>query len=249
MKLYGLIGYPLSHSFSPGYFKDKFLREGISNCEYKAFELKDISELPELIKSNRNLTGLNVTIPYKEAVIPFLHEMDDTAMAIGAVNTIKISRSCFSNDYRLKGYNTDANGFEKTLDELPQKITKGLILGTGGASKAVAYVLNKRGIEFQFVSREATGKNQINYTQLTPEVIHNAGLIVNTTPLGMYPNINDYPDIDFTVLSNQHILYDLIYNPEETLFLKKGREQGSMVINGLKMLQYQADKAWEIWND
>ena len=242
MKQYGLIGYPLSHSFSKGYFAEKFAKENIVDCKYDVFPLEKIEDFVELCNDKKNLIGLNVTIPYKEKIIPFLDELDETAANIGAVNTIK-----FSNGKEI-GYNSDAYGFEMSLKPLlKQHHTKALILGTGGASKAVEYVLRKLGISFQYVSRNKNEK-AISYEELNEAIIQHSKLIINTTPIGMYPNIDTAPDIPYNVLTEKHLLYDLVYNPEETLFLKKGKEKGAQTKNGLEMLYLQAERSWEIWN-
>lgn len=247
MKKFGLIGFPLEHSFSKAYFSEKFKKENIANCTYENYPLEDISELNDLIRENNTLIGLNVTIPYKQAVIPFLDEIDNEAAEIGAVNTIKISRA--EKEPFLKGYNTDIYGFEKPLLEvLTKDHRKALILGTGGASKAVEYILKKHNINCHYVSRKPGNPGIYSYSDLTEELITHYHIIVNTSPIGMYPNINDKPKIPYGSLGEQHILYDLIYNPEKTLFLKEGEKRNCSLINGLPMLHKQAEKAWEIWN-
>ena len=247
MRTYGLIGYPLSHSFSKKFFTQKFQKENIKDCIYKKISLKNISELKDIIDANPSMLGFNVTIPHKESIIPYLDEMDETALQIGAVNVVRIKRNNFS--FSLKGYNTDAGGFEKSIQPfLRPHHKKALILGTGGASKAVAYVLKKSGIEFCFVSREKKEKH-FTYSELNNSIIEEFSIIINTTPVGMYPDIDNAPAIPYKFITSSHFLYDLIYNPEETLFLKKGREKEAVTINGLAMLQLQADKAWEIWKE
>lgn len=246
--MFGLIGYPLGHSFSKDFFTKKFLREQIIDEEYKNFPIKDILEFPSVVEENPNLKGLNVTIPYKEKIIPFLHQIDPVASEIGAVNTIRFYLE--GNKRLMIGYNTDSYGFNRSLDEiLPNglNINSALILGTGGASKAIAYSLKKRDIPFLFVSRGAN--SSLNYSGLSPEIIRNNQLIINTTPVGMYPNVNEFPDIPYEFLTSSHILFDLVYNPYLTQFLAKGQEQGATICNGLKMLEYQALKSWEIWNN
>lgn len=238
--IFGLIGYPLAHSFSKKYFTDKFEREEIENTEYQLFPLNEISELPSLLGKHSNLRGLNVTIPYKEAVIPLLDEVDASA-EFGAVNTIKIENG------KLVGYNTDVFGFEQAIAPFSAHISKALVLGTGGASKAVCHVLKQKQITYQLVSR-TTGTNKITYNQLTADNINDYHLIVNTTPLGTFPNENTFPDIPYQHLNGQHVLVDLVYNPAVTTFLQKAAEQGCTIKNGLEMLQLQAEKAWEIWN-
>lgn len=245
--MYGLIGYPLSHSFSRDFFTKKFDNEQIRDTDYRNFPLADISEFPGLLDSVPKLRGLNVTIPYKEKILPFLDELDPVAAEIGAVNTIKFD---YSNGKRvLIGYNTDAYGFKRSLEELispEKKINKALILGTGGASKAVAYTLKQLSISFEFVS--SSDKSKFSYQDINRKVLNETELIINTSPLGMYPNVSEYPLIPYDCLTSQHILFDLIYNPALTLFLQKGKEQDATISNGLKMLEYQAIKAWEIWN-
>lgn len=242
MRSFGLIGRNISYSFSVGYFSDKFRKEGISDCSYENFDLQDISEFPKLIKSKPNLIGLNVTIPYKEQVIPYLDELHETAAEIGAVNTIKIT-----SEGRLIGYNTDYYGFQKSIGPfLKPAHSQALILGTGGASKAVAYALKNINISYLFVSRSAV-KNGLTYSDLTQGTIGSHPLIINCTPLGTFPNVENKPDIPYQFLTPNHLLYDLIYNPPETAFLKMGREKGATICNGLDMLVHQAEKAWEIW--
>lgn len=246
MDIYGLIGYPLGHSFSKGYFNEKFTAEDI-DAEYVNFEIPSIKEFKEVVENTRNLNGLNVTIPYKEQVIPFLDDLDkDTAKRIGAVNVIKIIRN--GNKTKLVGYNSDIVGFTRSIEPyVEDHHQQALILGTGGASKAIYYGLQDLGIESKFVSRTKKGDNIISYQDLTPEVMATHQVIVNCTPLGMYPKINECPDIPYDLLTPQHLLYDLLYNPDETLFMKKGKQKGATVKNGLEMLLLQAFAAWEIW--
>ena len=247
MKCFGLIGYPLSHSFSKKYFTEKFVREGISGCSYENFPLGHIDLLPGLIAGNAGLAGLNVTIPYKEAVIPYLNGLDKVADAIGAVNTIKITRN--GGEVNCQGFNTDAYGFRSSImPHIGRGFSHALILGTGGASRAVAYVFRGMGLEVTFVSRNPAGPHRIAYSQLTPELISGVNIIVNTSPLGMYPHTDAFPCIPYGFLTPQHVLYDLIYNPEETRFLANGRKMGAITVNGLQMLHLQAEKSWEIWN-
>ncbi|MBI4945079.1 MAG: shikimate dehydrogenase [Bacteroidetes bacterium] len=265
MRSFGLIGFPLSHSFSQKYFTEKFKRENITDCEFKNFSLEDINDFPALIKNNPTLCGLSITIPHKQSVIKFLDEVDGSAREVGAVNCIKASLRGKSpkqshkkenrllrfarNDIYLKGYNTDVFGFKNSLKPLLQDShAKALILGTGGVSKAVAFVLQKLKIEFLFASRTKNQEPSIKYQELNEALITSYALIINATPLGMSPNINDCPDIPYEFLTSKHLLYDLTYNPEETLFLKKGKEKGAQIKNGLEMLHLQAEKAWEIWN-
>lgn len=246
MRTFGLIGYPLSHSFSKKYFTEKFEKEGIENTVYELFPLESIDEFPELIKSTPNLAGLNVTIPYKEAVIPFLDELDPKAEAIGAVNTIKLENG------KLKGYNTDYIGFKESLikfvgpNPMPQQA---LILGTGGASKAVQVTLEDLGISYRFVSRSADA-GQLSYESLNTQyqILNTAKLIINTTPLGMSPNIEGLPDLPYEQLTPNHFLYDLVYNPLITAFMQKGIDANCWVKNGLEMLHGQAEAAWKVWS-
>lgn len=245
MQKYGLIGYPLKHSFSIGYFNEKFNSEGI-DAEYMNFEIPSITSLPDIIRNTPGLKGLNVTIPYKEQVIPFLDELDKDAKAIGAVNVIKIIRQ--KGKPRLIGYNSDVIGFSKSIVPL-LKIhhNKALILGTGGASKAVFHGLKNLGVESLFVSRHKY-PGVLTYEELTPEIMNEYKLIVNCTPVGMYPNVDSCPDIPYDQLTPNHLLYDLLYNPDTTLFMNKGAQQGAITKNGLEMLLLQAFAAWEIWN-
>ncbi|MFT6746293.1 MAG: shikimate dehydrogenase [Glaciecola sp.] len=246
-KQLGLIGYPLGHSFSAGHFKEKFSKENITGFEYLNFEIDDIKLLPEVIKNNVELIGLNVTIPYKEAVIPYLDKLDDSAKNVGAVNTIKIDRN--GGKTTLTGYNTDTYGFRESLKpSLAMHHQKALILGTGGAAKAAEHVLKDIGLEVLFVSRNPEKENEVSYDSLNETAVTNFPLIVNSSPIGMHPNIDKCPDIPYEYLSDKNLLFDLIYNPEETLFLKKGKEKGALTQNGLPMLILQAEKAWEIWN-
>jgi len=243
-KLYGLIGYPLSHSFSRKYFTDKFSREQITGCQYELFPIVSIDLLPELLASFPNLQGLNVTIPYKQQVIPFLSSLDEGAAAVGAVNVIKIEGK------QLKGYNSDVYGFETSLQsflhENHAQPEHALILGSGGAAKAVKFVLQKLNIPFSIASRKPQA-DQIDYEEINVR-IEEFPLIINTTPLGMAPNVDDYPDLNYSKMGSRHLLYDLVYNPETTAFMKLGQAKGIPVKNGLDMLFGQAEKAWEIWN-
>lgn len=243
--LYGLLGYPLGHSFSRNYFNNKFEAEDI-DAEYINFEIPDINMLMEVISEYYNLNGLNVTIPYKEQVIPFLDELDEDAANIGAVNVIKIIHK--NNDLILKGYNSDVVGFCDSISPLIKPhMKKALILGTGGAAKAVCYGLKKLGIESQFVSRKKT-ENTMTYPEINKDIIDEHHIIVNTTPLGMYPNVDDCPDIPYELLTEKHLCYDLLYNPDETLFMKNAKGYGATVKNGLEMLLLQAFVSYEIWN-
>lgn len=237
----GLIGYPLSHSFSKGYFTQKFQKENIPNHVYDTYPIEKI-ELVEQLFNTENLVGLNVTIPYKESVINFLDQLDDTAQQIGAVNTIKIR------DGIKTGYNTDCYGFEKSFEPLLKKQhEKALVLGTGGASKAVIYVLNKLGIPYQYVSRTAS-ENHLSYEDIQADMMNEYKIIINTTPLGMHPNVGSLPDLPYEAITSEHYLYDLVYNPEVTAFLQKGIDKNATIKNGLDMLHLQAEGAWKIWD-
>lgn len=243
MKKYGLIGYPLGHSFSARYFAEKFKKEGLTEYNYVNFPLESIEQLPALLKQEESLQGFNVTIPYKQAVFAYLNELSDEAKQIGAVNCVK------NQPNGLKGFNTDAYGFSRSLltligDERPAA----LVLGTGGASKAVIYVLSQLGIPYRLVSRH-TGNDRLSYSELTPEIIRQHRLIVNATPLGTFPKVEECPNIRYDALGPDHFLFDLVYNPPVTEFLKRGSAQGARIQNGYDMLIGQAEKAWEIWND
>lgn len=244
MKNFGIIGFPLKSSFSRNLFNEKFKQEHI-DAYYHLCPIENIAEFPRLIDS-APFSGMNVTIPYKQAVIPYLTALDETASEIGAVNVIRFEHLA-DGSQRTTGYNTDAIGFERSLlPLLSRDVKQALVLGTGGASKAVAYVLRKNGIAFTFVSRtKAAG--QLTYTELTREIIEENPLIINTTPLGMYPP-ESCPDIPYEYLTDRHLLYDLVYNPAKTVFLAKGEERGAAIKNGLEMLHGQAVAAWEIWN-
>ncbi len=244
-KLYGLLGYPLVHSFSQNYFNQKFESENI-DAEYINFEIPDVGMLMEVVAENENLNGLNVTIPYKEQVIPFLDEIDPAASEVGAVNVIKFIRG--KDGLRLKGYNSDIIGFTDSIKSLLKPHHQSaLVLGTGGAAKAVSYSLRKLGLEVQLVSRRKSA-NTLVYEELTKNDLKTHKVIVNTTPLGMYPKVDTCPDIPYRYLTSQHLCYDLIYNPDETLFLKNSRLAGAQVKNGLEMLLLQAFASYSIWN-
>lgn len=243
MKLLGLIGHPVSHSFSKKYFAQKFAKENIKGYDYQLFDLPSAEELPQLIETHPNLMGLNVTIPHKQTILPFLNEIDTNAQAIGAVNVIKIEGGL------LKGYNSDYYGFKTSLlNQIKQERPKALVLGTGGASKAVKIALEHLGISYQLVSRTAKSEDVLRYAQLTEKAITEHHLLINTTPLGTSPNTEACPAIPYHALTTQHYLHDLVYNPAETLFMKKGKARGASVKNGLEMLELQAEKSWEIWN-
>ncbi|UAB81073.1 shikimate dehydrogenase [Marixanthomonas sp. SCSIO 43207] len=241
MAKYGLVGKDIAYSFSKTFFSIKFEKENRQDT-YHNFDIESIDQFPKIISENPDLKGLNVTIPYKEAIIPFLDRIDKEAQEIGAINTIK-----FQNDGSLKGYNTDHYGFAKALANfLPLKDKSALILGTGGASKAIKYVLKTMGFRYQVVSRKKT-ESTITYSSLNKQIIEDHCLIINCTPLGTSPNISACPTIPYQFISKDHLLFDLIYNPSQTEFLKLGRAQGAKTSNGLKMLEHQAKKAWKIW--
>ena len=245
MRRFGLIGFPLGHSFSKKYFTEKFLLEGI-DARYDLYELKSLDEFTEL-KVSENLCGLNVTIPYKQQIIPFLDEMDETAAEIGAVNVIKFIRN--GNDLKLKGYNSDAIGFLQSIRPyLKPHHNKALILGTGGASLAFDYTLRKLGIETTFVSR-TPAEGQLSYSDLSETVLNEYPIILNASPVGTFPDVERCPDIPHQYLTSRHLLFDAVYNPAETLFLQKGKAQGTTVLNGEGMLTGQAEAAWKIWNE
>ena len=245
MDKYGLIGFPLGHSFSKSFFNEKFQNEGI-DAEYINFEIKGIDELPEVLATNPELRGLNVTIPYKEKVLSFLDYISVEARAIGAVNVIRVDHK--GDDVVLKGYNSDVIGFTKSIEPLLETFhRKALILGTGGASKAINYGLKSLGLETVLVSRfERPGT--IQYKDITPDVVKEYNVIVNCTPSGMFLHYDECPDLPYEALDNHNLLYDLIYNPDETLFMKKGRERGAQTKNGLEMLLLQAFASWDFWN-
>jgi shikimate dehydrogenase len=249
MKKYGLLGFPLSHSFSKGYFMEKFRKESI-DAIYENFALPSITEFPSLIHSTPLLAGLNVTIPYKQAVMPYLDALTPEAEAIGAVNVIRMEHSSDGKAY-LTGYNSDLVGFRESIRPLVSALgagsLKALVLGTGGASKAILYALKQLGIETVLVSRKPA-PGQITYDDLTAAHYKEFRILVNTTPLGMSPNVDTCPPIDYSQLGSKHLLFDAIYNPDKTLFLQKGETQGARIKNGLEMLHLQAEAAWEIWN-
>jgi shikimate dehydrogenase len=260
MKYYGLIGYPLSHSFSKKYFTEKFEREKLLEVQYDLYPLENIDELMNLLRNNPGLCGLNVTIPHKINVLKLLDWVETDAKAAGAVNCIRVTSespitAAFlgevgvdGHDFRLEGFNTDLYGFDKSLTPLLKKQhTKALVLGDGGAARAVKCVLHKKNIVYTCVTRHPD-KNSLLYEQVTADIVADYKLIINTTPVGMYPNMDDCPQIAYAALTPSHLLYDLIYNPDETLFLRKGKEHGAATKNGYEMLILQAEKSWEIWN-
>ncbi len=246
MKRFGLVGKSLSHSFSANYFNRKFAAEHLAGYQYDLFPLDDISQILQLVKAHESLAGLNITIPYKETVIPFLNRLEDVAAIVGAVNAIKVYRS--SAGLQLKGFNTDVTGFERSFPQLAD-FDNALVLGAGGAARAVGYVLKKRQMAYLMVSRNPAGAGQIGYEQVDEQLLGRFRLIINATPLGMYPETTLLPPIAYEHLTNKHFLYDLIYNPEETRFLLEGRKRGAKTMNGHKMLIMQAGAAWDIWQD
>ncbi len=246
MDIYGLVGKKLTHSFSPDYFNNKFKKYGIK-AEYKLFEINHADEFPDFIAAHPEIKGLNITIPFKRSLGRYMNFIDKPVQLSGSINTVKISHG--KQGSILSGYNTDIVGFEKTIKPLlkNKKRLSALILGSGGSAKSVACVLRKLGVLFHFVSRNHGEILQNNYEWLNKEIISGNLLIINTTPLGMFPNINDVPPIPYEFITNKHVLYDLIYNPAETVFLKKGSEQGAICRNGQKMLELQAEASWKIW--
>lgn len=238
------MGRNISYSFSVGHFKKKFEKAGLKNYTYRNFDISTIEELPYIIKNTKGLKGLNVTIPYKEEILPLLDKLSKNARIIGAVNTITVSKNG-----KLKGYNTDYFGFKKSLKALLEDHhKKALILGTGGAAKAVAFALRKMKIEYDFVSR--TGNDEVfSYADLDKDVFSEYHIIINTSPVGTFPNVDECPPLDYTLFTDKHIAYDLVYNPDETRFLREAKENGAVTINGYKMLVYQAERAWKIWNE
>lgn len=244
MRRFGLIGFPLTHSFSRNYFSNKFEVEGHTDCCYELFPISSVQELPALLQQYPDLVGLNVTIPYKQQVLPFLHDTSALPASLQACNTIRIRQG------QLAGFNTDWVGFEESLVPLllPHH-RQALVLGNGGASRAVLYVLQRLGIGYEVVSRQLHEGSTITYDQLTPELVGQHTLIINTTPLGTYPNIDEQPPLPYKALTAQHLLYDLVYNPATTRFMQQGQQQGATVKNGYDMLVGQAEAAWRIWNE
>jgi shikimate dehydrogenase len=244
MKVYGLIGYPLGHSFSKQYFTEKFAREGITDCVFEAFPITAIEELPALLKANPDLKGLCVTIPYKEQVLKYIDELSEEVKAIGATNSISVR------DNKLTAYNTDIAGFRQSFQKsLQPNHTKALVLGTGGASKAVQYVLRQLGITYLVVSRNiSTTSGFIRYEDINEALMNEYSIVINCTPVGMWPKENICPDIPYELINSSHYLYDLVYKPEQTLFLQKGKNNGAVTQNGYEMLVIQAEESWRIWN-
>ncbi|MCF8297834.1 MAG: shikimate dehydrogenase [Saprospiraceae bacterium] len=245
MRLYGLIGYPLVHSFSKKYFDEKFAKENIKDCDYRLFPISSINDLPDLIKSEPNLLGINITIPYKTKVLEFVDTTDKIVKSVGAANTVRIKRE--ANKILLEAFNTDVYGFENSIKPLlKEHHKKALILGSGGASKAVKYVLKALKIEFNVVSRNPSS-SQILYTDLNKNIIEDYNIIINSTPIGTFPKTEELADIPYQFITKKHLLFDLVYNPAETEFLRKGKEQGAIIKNGLEMLGLQAKESWRIW--
>ncbi len=259
MRKFGLIGYPLTHSFSQRYFTEKFIREGVRDCSYSAWSLPAITDLPATVLADAELCGFNITIPYKEQILPFLHTRNEVVQAIGACNCVKIVGG------KLEGYNTDVIGFEGSLvKKLQPHHTQALVLGTGGAAKAVGYVLEKLGIGYRYVSRkgggsggeaagglsgEGSGSSFLSYRDVDAPLLQSHTLLINTSPLGMYPKVGECPPLPYEAITARHYLFDLVYNPERTLFLQRGQERGAAVENGYEMLILQAEESWRIWNE
>jgi shikimate dehydrogenase len=244
MKVYAVIGYPLTHSFSKKYFTEKFQREGIKDCIYEAYPISSIGGLKELLEKHPNIRGLNVTLPYKQQVLPHLYSTEDIPAGLGACNCIKLEGE------KLFGFNTDVIAFEQSLRPLLKSHhTNALILGNGGAAEAVKFVLKKLSIGYKIVSRKIHEDSDLTYTDLNEAILKEHPLIINTTPLGTFPNVNEYSGIPYLFLTSQHLLFDLVYNPAKTLFLQKGEEQGAAIKNGYEMLVLQAEESWKIWNE
>jgi shikimate dehydrogenase len=247
MRKFGLIGYPLGHSFSKKYFDDKFDREGIPDCSYENFPMNTLENLPGLISDNEDLCGLNVTIPFKTEILRFVDATEPDIEEIGALNVLKIKR--LNGKIRISGYNSDVVGIrDSIMPFMTGKVKNALVLGTGGSSRAVIYTLKKLGINVTLISRNRR-PGILAYSDLTSRKFTDTDIIINTTPLGMYPDILTRPELDYNMLNKNHILFDLVYNPEITSFLKMGKEKGCKIITGLKMLYSQAERSWEIWND
>ena len=246
METYGLIGKNLTHTYSPSYFGEKFSKEKI-NANYRVFDISNLSEFRGLIDGNLNIRGLNVTIPYKKSICDFIDEIDPIAELTGSVNTIRIEKNQEQN--LLKGFNTDVIGFEETIySEIKKRAgIKAMILGTGGSSNSVAYVLRKLDVDYFFVSRNPRNNKEYAYNQIGSDHMANNQLIINTTPVGMFPNDHECPNIPYENITSSHILYDLIYNPKKTIFIKKGLERGAKCIHGQRMLEIQAEASWKIW--
>lgn len=248
MREFGLIGYPLAHAYSQIYFEEKFQKESINDAKYNLYPITEISKMVNIITTNQNLVGLNVTTPYKELVLPYLDELDESVLKIGTVNTIKIYR-IGEDKFKLKGYNTDIFGLQKTLEtvDISRKV-KALILGSGGSGKTVKFVLEELNIKSTTVSRNPKNLSELSYNNITESVLKHHNLIINASPVGMYPKVENFPNIPYEYISENHICFDLVYNPDKTLFLQKAEAKGAKIINGLTMLFEQALRAWEIWN-
>ncbi|HPG11222.1 MAG TPA: shikimate dehydrogenase [Chitinophagaceae bacterium] len=243
MRLFGLIGYPLSHSFSKKYFTEKFQKKGLPDCSYELFPLTDITELPGLINDKPGLSGFNVTVPYKQQVIAYLDDKTNIPASLNACNCVKIINN------KLVGFNTDTIGFEKSiLPLLKSHHKKALVLGSGGAAAAVVFVLQKLNIKYKIISRGKHGNDMLSYKDLNEAIIRSHHVIINTTPLGMYPNVGSFPGIPYEFITKDHLLYDLVYNPAKTEFLKKGEVRGAAIYNGEQMLVLQAEESWRIWS-
>lgn len=244
MKVYGLIGYPLTHSFSKQYFTEKFKKEGIEDCKYELYPIESLYEITDLIKNNPNLRGLNITIPYKQLLLRHLNNFSKIPDGLRACNCVKIK------DGKMLGYNTDVVGFERSFSpNLKSHHKNALILGNGGATEAVKFVLQKLGIGYKIVSRKIHDGSALTYAQLNKSVIDENTIIINTTPLGTYPGVNDCPDIPYEFLTPGHFLFDVVYNPEKSLFLQKAEAAGATIKNGYEMLIIQAEESWRIWNE
>lgn len=247
MRKYGLIGFPLGHSFSQKYFTEKFAREQIPGCSYENFPIDSLDRFPELIRENPDLCGVNVTIPHKTNILKYVNVMDPAVIEIGAANVLKFKR--IEGKLQIYGYNSDVTGIcDSVMPFISGKCKNALILGTGGSSRAVAYTMKKLGLRISFVSRKRN-PGLFTYSDITSSLLEKTDIIINTTPLGMFPDITSYPEIKYDLLNENHILFDLVYNPEITTFLKKGKERGCKIITGLKMLYSQAERSWEIWNN
>ena len=244
-RLFGIIGYPLTHSFSERYFNDKFKELGLTDVAFKPFSIEDINSIIQILTEHPNLQGFAITIPHKKAILPFLQETTEDVKTMGACNCVRIR------DGKLSGFNTDVVGFEQSfIKKLKPHHNKALILGSGGAAAAVEFVLRKLHIDYKFVSRKKnTEADNLTYQELTEEIIHNYPVIINTTPLGTFPKVDDAADIPYHLLTSNHYLFDLVYNPAETKFLRLGKEQGAAVENGYEMLVLQAEENWKIWNE
>jgi len=241
--IFGLIGYPLGHSFSKGYFSEKFKKENITGCIFENYPLASINELQDLLKQTPLLKGFSVTIPYKEKIIPFLNQISPEAQSAGSVNCVRISGN------NLFGFNTDIVGFERSIRPLlTLENNQALVLGTGGASKSVQFVLNKLNIDFRVVSRNPSMLNHLSYSQLDATIMTQHNIIINCTPVGMFPNVNSCPEIPYSLVTISHILFDLIYNPDPSLFLQHGKSRGAVIKSGMEMLEIQAEESWKIWN-